>query len=265
MTDERSTIEETSAADMPFMTHLVELRTRLVRCAIAWAVGFAVCYWKAEVLFQYLAQPVRAALPEGSSLVFLTAIEPFFTFLKVGAIAGLLVALPVIFWQLWGFIAPGLYRNERRFAIPFVIASCFCFACGTYFGFMFVFPTAFKFLINYGTSLAGISAQLSIGSYLSLSTRLLFAFGMVFELPIIIFFLARMGLVDYKWLAAKRKFALLAAFGIGAVLTPPDVFSQTAVALPFIILYEVGIIVARVFGKRREEPAEAPEEEASEE
>jgi sec-independent protein translocase protein TatC len=159
----------------------------------------------------------------------------------------------VILWQIWGFVAPALYKNEKMFAIPFVLASCLCFGLGTYFGFFFVFPTIFTFLVKFGTGGGEINAMLSMGAYLTLATRLLFAFGMVFELPIIIFFLARMGVVDHKWLAAKRKYALLLAFVIGALLTPPDVFSQAAIAIPFILLYEVGIIVARLFGKKKVE------------
>lgn len=243
---------------LPFTAHLEELRKRLMIASGAWLVAFLGCYGFAERLFQLISEPVRAALPEGSSLVFINATEPFFTYLKIGAIAGLLVALPVIFWQIWVFIAPGLYANEKKFAIPFVIASCACFGAGTYFGFSFVFPTIFTFLIKFGTGTGEINAMLSMGGYLSLSSKLLFAFGAVFELPIVIFFLARMGIVDHKWLARNRKFALLAAFLLGAALTPPDVFSQTAIALPFIILYEVGIWVARFFGKKKavaEEPA----------
>ncbi len=246
-------------SEMPLTSHLEELRKRLMIASIAWLVAFVGCYSVAEKLFKILSEPVQQALPKGSSLVFIQATEPFFTYLKVAAVAGVLVAMPVILWQLWGFVAPGLYKNEKLFAVPFVMSSCLCFGLGTYFGFSFVFPTIFTFLVQFGTGGGGgeINAMLSMGSYLTLSTRLLFAFGMVFELPIVIFFLARMGVVDYKWLASKRKFALLMAFVIGAVLTPPDMFSQASIAIPFILLYEVGIIVARLFGKKK--PVEEPE------
>jgi sec-independent protein translocase protein TatC len=249
-------------SEMPLTLHLEELRKRLVIASLSWLVAFLACYSVAERLFKLLSEPVQQALPEGSSLVFIQATEPFFTYLKVAAVAGVLVALPVIMWQVWGFIAPGLYKNEKILAVPFVMVSCLCFGVGTYFGFTFVFPTIFTFLVKFGTGGGEINAMLSMGSYLTLSTRLLFAFGMVFELPIIIFFLARMGVVDYKWLAAKRKIALLSAFVIGAILTPPDIFSQASIALPFIILYEVGIIVARLFGKKKtEEEAELDDED----
>jgi len=244
---------------LPFTAHLEELRKRLIIAAGSWLVAFLACYSFAERLFGYISEPVQAALPEGSSLVFINATEPFFTYLKVGALAGLLIAMPVIFWQIWTFIAPGLYAHEKKYAIPFVLASCLCFGAGTFFGFSFVFPTIFTFLIKFGTGSGEINAMLSMGSYLSLSTKLLLAFGLVFELPIVIFFLARMGIVDHKWLAKNRKFALLAAFLFGALLTPPDVFSQAAIAVPFIVLYEVGIWVARFFGKRKKDEEEAEE------
>lgn len=237
---------------LPLMTHLEELRKRLTIAAIAWFVAFLGCYSFAEKLFGFIAAPVKTALPEGSSLVFINATEPFFTYMKLGALAGLMVALPIILWQVWGFIAPGLYKSEKRLAIPFVFASCLCFGVGTYFGFFFVFPRIFTFLISFGLD-GSLAPMLSMGGYLSFATKLLFAFGVVFELPIIIFFLARIGVVDYKWLAAKRKYALVIGFVIGAVLTPPDVFSQTALALPFVILYEIGIWVARFFGKKKTE------------
>ena len=237
---------------MPLTSHLEELRRKLIIAGVSWLVAFLACYAFAEPLFDLIATPVRAALPEGTSLVFITATEPFFTYLKIGALAGLLVSMPVIFWQIWSFVAPGLYQHEKRYIVPFVLASTLCFATGAFFGYQYVFPMAFKVLIEFGTGSGELNAMLSMGSYLSLSSKLLLAFGLVFELPVVIFFLARMGIVDHKMLARNRKFALLAAFLTGAMLTPPDVFSQTALAVPFIVLYEIGIIVARIFGKRRE-------------
>jgi sec-independent protein translocase protein TatC len=226
--------------------HLEELRRRLIVCAGAWLATFLACYGFAESLFQYVAQPVRAVLPEGSSLVFINATEPFVTYLKIAAFAGLLLALPIIFWQIWRFVPLG--RQKKGLALPFVLASSACFAVGTWFGFRYVFPQIFRFLVNFGTGSGDIEAKLSMGNYLALSSKLLLAFGLVFELPIVIFFLARLGIVDHRWLARNRKYALLAAFVVGAVLTPPDVFSQLGLAVPFMVLYEVGILVARLFG-----------------
>lgn len=241
----------TMSDGMAITDHLGELRKRLMIAACSWLVAFLGCYSFAEKLFVYISEPVRQALPEGSSLVFINATEPFFTILKVAALAGLVIAFPVIIWQLWGFVAPGLYAHEKKFAVPFVLFSTLCFGTGTYFGFTLVFPMIFSFLVTYGTGVGGIQAMLSMGAYLTLATRLLIAFGLVFELPIVIFFLARMGIVDHKWLAKNRKFSLLLAFVMGAVLTPPDIFSQASIAIPFIVLYEVGIIVARLFGKKK--------------
>jgi len=249
---------------MPLTTHLEELRRKLIIAGVSWLVAFLACYTFAEPLFDLIATPVRAALPEGTSLVFITATEPFFTYLKIGALAGLLVSMPVIFWQIWSFVAPGLYQHEKRYIFPFVLASTLCFATGAFFGYQYVFPMAFKVLIEFGTGSGELNAMLSMGSYLSLSSKLLLAFGLVFELPVVIFFLARLGIVDHKMLARNRKFALLAAFLTGAILTPPDVFSQTALAVPFIVLYEIGIIVARIFGKQREAAAESTGTSAAE-
>ena len=246
---------------MALTEHLTELRKRLIIAAGAWLVAFMACYSYGEKIFSFVAEPVRTALPEGSSLVFINATEPFFTILKVSALAGLVIAFPIIIWQTWNFVAPGLYAHEKRMVIPFVLFSSLCFGTGTYFGFTLVFPMVFTFLVTYGTSVGGVQAMLSMGAYLTLATRLLLAFGLVFELPIVIFFLARLGIVDYLWLSRNRKYALLVAFIVGAVLTPPDIFSQASIAVPFIILYEVGIIVARLFGKKKvveeDEDAEA--------
>ena len=249
---------------MAISEHLGELRKRLMIAAGSWLVAFLVCYNFGEKLFEFIAQPARQALPEGSSLVFINATEPFFTILKISALAGLVVAFPIIVWQLWSFIAPALYGHEKRLAIPFVFFSSLCFGIGTYFGFTFVFPMIFLFLVTYGTNIGGIDAMLSMGAYLTMASRLLIAFGLVFELPIVIFFLARLGIVDHKWLAKNRKFSLLLAFVMGAVLTPPDIFSQASIAVPFIVLYEVGIIVARLFGKKKVEVDDEDEDENDE-
>lgn len=240
---------------LPFMTHLEELRKRLIFTGVAWLAAFIACYSFSENIFHFIAKPVRAALPSGSSLVFIHATEPFFTYLKIGALAAVLGALPIILWQGWVFVAPGLYAREKKFIIPFVISGCLCFGTGAYFGFQHIFPVIFTFLVSYGTSTGEISAMLSMAAYLSLCTRLLLSFGLVFELPVVVFFLSRMGLVDAPWLAARRKYAVILAFVFGAVLTPPDLFSQTAIAIPFILLYEVSIWVARIFArpKRGEE------------
>ena len=242
---------------MSLIQHLEELRKRVVRAGLAWFVAFMVCYTYAEDMYLLISQPLRDALPAGTKLVFLTATEPFFAYLKIGAFAGLLVALPVIFWQLWGFIAPGLYAHEKRYVIPFVVLSSGCFIAGTAFGFIVAFPLMFGFLVQAGTAGGEVVPMLSMGSYLSLAGQMLLAFGITFELPIVIFFLARMGVVDYQLLARNRKYALLICFILGAIFSPPDVVSQTVLAVPMYILFEVGIWLAYFFGKKKT-PAEDP-------
>jgi sec-independent protein translocase protein TatC len=242
---------------MSLIQHLEELRKRVVRAGLAWFVAFMVCYTYAEDMYLLISRPLRDALPAGTKLVFLTATEPFFAYLKIGAFAGLLVALPVIFWQLWGFIAPGLYAHEKRYVIPFVVLSSGCFIAGTAFGFIVAFPLMFGFLVQAGTAGGEVVPMLSMGSYLSLAGQMLLAFGITFELPIVIFFLARMGVVDYQLLARNRKYALLICFILGAIFSPPDVVSQTVLAVPMYILFEVGIWLAYFFGKKKT-PAEDP-------
>jgi sec-independent protein translocase protein TatC len=237
-----------TGTDFLTTAHLEGLRRRLMICGGTWLVLFLACYGFAERIFQFVAQPVRAALPAGSSLVFINATEPFFTYLKLAAFAALLLALPILFWQLWQLAPSAFLGRKKGLALPFVLASSGCFGAGTWFGFLYVFPLVFSFLVSFGTKTGEIEAKLSMGNYLGLSSKLLLAFGLIFELPIVIFFLARLGIVDHRWLAKNRKYALLLAFVVGAVLTPPDVISQLSIAAPFLLLYEVGILVARLFG-----------------
>ena len=239
---------------MTLMQHLEELRRRIVRAFWAWFVAFLVCSNYAEQMFLYLSKPLRAVLPPGTKLVFLTATEPFFAYLKIAAFAGLFIALPVIFWQLWGFIAPGLYANEKRYVIPFVLITSACFVAGTAFGFYFAFPLMFGYLVQAGAG-GEIVPMLSMGSYLGLVGQMLLAFGLTFELPVVIFFLARMGVVSYDFLARNRKYAFLICFILGAIFSPPDVISQIVISVPMFLLYEIGIWLTFFFGKKKVSPA----------
>lgn len=237
----------------PLTHHLEELRKRLMIAGGSWLLAFFACYSFAEPLFLYISEPLREALPESSSLVFLTATEPFFTYLKIAAMAALVVSLPVILWQVWAFAAPSLHAHEKRFGVAFVASSCCCFSAGTWFGFTFLFPLILSVLIQFGLGEGGVSAMLSMDAYLSLALHLLLAFGVVFELPVVLVLLARLGVVDHLWLRQNRKYMVIVAFVFGALFTPgPDVFSQCALAIPFVILYEVGILGARFFGRKRE-------------
>ena len=243
---------------MSLMQHLEDLRKRIVRAFVAWFVAFMVCYNYAEQMYLIISKPLRDALPAGTKLVFLTATEPFFAYMKIGAFAALLVALPVIFWQLWGFIAPGLYVHEKRYVVPFVLLSSACFIAGTAFGYIVAFPLMFGFLVQAGTAGGEVVPMLSMGSYLSLAGQMLLAFGITFELPIVIFFLGRMGVVDYAFLSRNRKYALLGCFILGAIFSPPDVVSQCVLAVPMFLLYEVGIWLTYFFGKKKAPAAATP-------
>jgi sec-independent protein translocase protein TatC len=235
----------------PFLSHLEELRKRLIRCAIAVGVGFVVSYIFSEKLFTLLVSPLKDRLPEGDRLIFTNLPEMFLTYIKTAFITGILLASPVIFYQLWMFIAPGLYQNERRYVIPFVLFSTILFIGGSLFGYFVVFPFGFRFFLGYAND--SIQALPSVKQYFSFSTKLLFAFGIVFELPVVIFFLSRMGLVTADFLRKKRKYAILLTFALGAVLTPPDVITQCMMAVPLLLLYELGIFIAMISEKRRKE------------
>ncbi len=239
-----------SAEKQPFLSHLEELRKRLVVCAIGVGAGFVIAYIFAERLFQLLVAPLKAVMPEGDQLIFTNLPEMFFAYIKVAFIAGIMAASPLIFYQLWMFIAPGLYRKEKKMAIPFVISSTILFVGGALFGYFVVFPFGFKFFIGFSNEY--VKALPSVKQYFSFSMKLLFAFGAVFELPVIIFFLSKMGIVTPQFLRQKRKYAILLTFALAAILTPPDVITQCMMAGPLIVLYEIGILVSRIAQKKKE-------------
>jgi sec-independent protein translocase protein TatC len=235
----------------PFMGHLEELRKRLIVCAIAVGVGFVISYLFSEKLFQLLVSPLIEVMPAGERLIFTNLPEMFLTYLKVAFIAGAMLASPVIFYELWLFIAPGLYQKEKKLVIPFVIASTILFVGGSLFGYFVVFPFGFRFFMGFSNEF--VQALPSVKQYFAFSSRLLFAFGMVFELPVVIFFLARIGLVTADFLKRKRKYAILMTFVAGAILTPPDVITQVFMAVPLIILYEISIVVAKIAERKGKE------------
>ena len=245
------------------MSHLEELRKRLVKCAIAVGACFIIGYIFAERLFQLLIAPLKAVMPEGDKLIFTNLPEMFFAYIKVAFVAALLAAAPVIFYQLWQFIAPGLYRTEKKYVIPFVIASTILFVGGSLFGYFVVFPFGFKFFIGFSNEY--VKALPSVKQYFSFSIKLLFAFGLVFELPVVIFFLTKIGIVTPKLLREKRKYAILLTFVMAAILTPPDVVTQCMMAGPLIILYEIGILVSSLARKKKEAEAEAEAKKEEEE
>jgi len=227
-----------------FVSHLEELRTRLVRASLAMLVGFGICYWQIEPIFRWLVAPLRAVQPD-SPLIMLKLTEAFMTYLKLALWAGLLVASPVVLYQIWAFVAPGLYRNEKRLIAPLVIVSTLLFVLGAAFTYYLVLPFAFKYLIlEFATG--DVKATLSMSSYVSSTCLFMATFGLVFQIPVLMLLLARMGIVKAVTLARNRKYVLLACFVVGAVISPPDVFSQTMVSLPMFLLFEASVWVIRL-------------------
>ena len=248
---------------LPFAVHLDELRQRLIKCFIAMAVGFVACYAFKEQLFYILVAPLAKVMKSGDHLIYTNLPEAFFTFLKTAFLAGLMVASPVILYQFWMFVAPGLYDREKKMLLPVVLLSTIFFVGGALFGYFIVFPFGFDFFLSFGTEY--IRPMPSMKEYLSFSSKLLLAFGLVFELPLVITFLARLGIVSVEFLKRQRKYAILVIFVAAAILTPPDVVTQVMMALPLMLLYEISIIGARIFGRKKaavEEPPAEPQPSA---
>jgi sec-independent protein translocase protein TatC len=233
---------------LPFTAHLEELRSRLIKSFIAVGAGFGLCYAFKETLFEILLYPLIRVMPEGGKLIFTGIPEAFFTYLKVSFLAGIILASPVLLYQFWMFVAPGLYQKERRVLGPIIAVTSFFFIGGALFGYFVVFPAGFKFLLSFGADF--IRTLPSMREYLDFSTKLLFIFGLLFELPVALTGLARLGVVSVDYLKRNRKYAVILAFVTGAFLTP-DVVSMILMALPLIVLYEIGILGAHVMTRKK--------------
>ena len=238
---------------LPFTTHLEELRRRLIYAVVAIVLGAIIAFLFAKQLFYFLAQPLVKILPANQPMIFTALTEAFFTYFKVALLAGFFLACPVVFYQLWKFIAPGLYEHEKKFVIPFVIFATLFFILGGAFAYYIVFPFGFKFFLGFSTDYLKLLPKMS--EYFSLSLKLIFAFGIVFEMPVITFFLAKMGVVNGEMLSSKRRYAIVLVFVVAALLTPPDVGTQLLMAGPLILLYEVSVWVARIFGRKSQTPS----------
>ena len=253
-------MENAPQTKLPLTAHLEELRKRLVRSLIALAIMFAVTYNFKERLLDIIVAPLIKVLPKNSHLIYTGLPEAFFNYLKISFFAALILAAPFILYQIWKFVSPGLYKAEKKHVAPFVVASTLLFTGGVLFGYFLVLPPAFKFFIEFSTDY--LKPMLSLNEYLSLSLKLLLAFGVVFEIPVFIFFLSRIGLVNSKMLASKRKYAILIIFIVAAILTPtPDAFTQCLMAVPMMILYEIGIFVAKWGYKARSKSKTASDAE----
>ena len=244
-------------ARMPLTAHLEELRWRIVRALGALGVAFAGCYWFSQELFQFLLLPLEQLRPGESTVIGTGVAEAFFTKLKVSFIAAIFVSSPVIFHQAWRFVAPGLYESEKRLALPFAAAASFFFILGAGFCYVVVFPVGFRFFLDEYVSI-GVAPQLRISEYLSFTSRMLLAFGVTFELPVVAFFLARLGVLTHRHLIGWIRYAILGVFVAAAILTPgPDVASQLLMAAPLLTLYVVSIGVAYFAAPRPATAAEA--------
>ena len=240
--------EEEDDRPMGLMDHLSELRGRLVRCTVAVMVGFIACWAVVDPIFDALVDPLLKVLPEGSHAIYTTLPEGFFTRMHISFVAGVFVSSPVIFYQIWSFIAPGLYEEEKRHILPVAFMSAVFFVSGGAFCYFIVFPQAFAFFVSYATD--SIVAMPKVSDYLSFVLKLILAFGLVFEMPLFAFFLARMGIISAELMRRVRRYAILAIFIVAAVLSPPDVVSQLLMAAPMLVLYEISIYVAVAFGKK---------------
>lgn len=225
-----------------FITHLLELRDRLLRAVIAWIVVFVCLFPWANDLYSLLAQPLLSKMPQGGQMIATEVVTPFFVPVKVALMSAFLIALPYILYQAWAFVAPGLYSHERKFILPLVVTSVLLFACGMAFAYFLVFPVVFGFII--GIAPQGVAVMTDIGKYLDFVITLFLAFGVTFEVPIVVVALAAMGIVEVNKFKEGRPYVIVGAFVIGAIFTPPDVISQIMLAVPLWLLYELGVIVA---------------------
>lgn len=237
-----------------FLSHLVELRNRLLNAVIALLVLFAGLVVFAREIYVIVAQPLMGVLPERSSMIATEPAAPFFIPIKLAFAVAFVIALPYLLYQMWAFVAPGLYRHERRLVLPLAVSSTLLFYLGMAFAYFVVLPIAFAFFTSYAPE--GVLVMTDIGAYLSFVIRVFFAFGVAFEVPIAIIILTRVGVLDPDALATKRPYVVIGIFTLAMLLTPPDAFSQTLLALPMWLLFEVGIIIARRVRPRPEDEEE---------
>jgi sec-independent protein translocase protein TatC len=254
--------DELEGTEQPFVSHLVELRDRLVRAAIAVAVCFGVlALWPGPAaLYDLLAAPLVANLPKGTTLIATNVISPFLVPLKITLMAAFLAALPVVLYQVWAFVAPGLYSHEKRLVMPLVVSSTLLFFVGVAFCYFFVFGQVFSFIQKFAPK--SITAAPDIEAYLSFVLTMFIAFGASFEVPIVVIVLARLNVVSIEKLKAFRSYFIVLAFIVAAIITPPDVVSQLALAIPMCLLYEVGIWAAVLFIKHTQAPDATPNDAA---
>jgi len=245
---------------MPLVSHLTELRTRLLRCVAAIFLIFAGLFYFTQQIYTLVSAPLRAYLPEGSTMIATDVASPFLTPLKLTMMCSLFLAMPVILHQIWGFIAPGLYKHEKRIAVPLLVSSIILFYAGMAFAYFLVFPLIFHFFAS--ATPVGVAMATDIASYLDFVMTLFFAFGVAFEIPVAVVLLVWIGIVDVKYLKKIRPYVIIGCFVVGMILTPPDVFSQTLLAVPMWLLFEVGVFCGSLITKRGDHPDDQPADDS---
>ncbi|HEX7011740.1 MAG TPA: twin-arginine translocase subunit TatC [Steroidobacteraceae bacterium] len=246
--------EREQLAEGTLISHLIELRERLIKAVLAVGIAFVPCAIFSDRLFTLIATPLLAKLPQGASMIATSVVSPFMAPLKLALFVALFIAMPFVLYQAWAFVAPGLYRHEKRFAVPLVVSSIVLFYAGTAFAYFVVFPLMFAFLT--ATAPQGVLVMTDIANYLDFVLLLFFAFGIAFEIPVATVLLASTGLVQVDAMARNRGYVLLGIFVIAAFITPPDAISQSAMAVPMYLLYEIGIVLSRMLLKQKRQREE---------